>query len=82
MTRTVQLTAEIPANREIRIRVPGNFPTGSVRVILEATSGERTRTLGELKESEYFGIWRGREDIKDSSSFARDLRRRAWTRQS
>lgn len=36
------------------------------------------RTLGELAKSEYFGIWKDRGDIEDSSSFVQDLRRRAW----
>jgi hypothetical protein len=81
MTRTVQLTTEIPASREIVLRVPGDFPTGWARVLLETLSRNRARTLGELAKSEYFGIWKDRSDIEDSRSFARDLRRRAWSRQ-
>ncbi len=80
MTRTVQLTAEIPANREVLIQVPGDFPTGKARVLLETMSRNRARTLGELAKSEYFGIWKDRSDIQDSASFAQDLRRRAWSR--
>ena len=82
MTKTLQLTAEIPPNREILIQVPLDFPTGLARVVLESAPETGGHTLGELARSEFFGLWKDRSDIEDSASFARDLRRRAWDRQS
>jgi len=46
---------------------------GEVEVELELT------LLQEFEE-EVFGIWRGREDIKDSSGWVRMLREREWQR--
>jgi hypothetical protein len=37
-------------------------------------------TLGELLESEFFGMWKDREDITDSAAYARHLRETAWRR--
>lgn len=46
---------------------------GEVEVELELT-------LPEELEKQVFGIWRGREDIKDSYGWVRMLREREWQR--
>ena len=40
----------------------------------------RLNTLGDLLESEFFGMWRERDDLPDSPEFARTLRAKAWDR--
>jgi len=37
-------------------------------------------TLLDRVEEEVFGIWRGREDIPDSTAWVRMLREREWRR--
>jgi hypothetical protein len=35
-------------------------------------------TLGEILDTEFFGMWRDREDLPDSPTLARALRAQAW----
>ena len=37
-------------------------------------------TLPEEVEKEAFGIWRGREDIRDSTEWVRKIREKEWQR--
>lgn len=46
---------------------------GEVEVDLELT-------LPEELEKEVFGIWRGREDIRDSTDWVRKIREKEWQR--
>jgi hypothetical protein len=39
-----------------------------------------SHTLGELADSQFFGLWRDRTDITDNIEFARQLRSNAWNR--
>ncbi len=39
-------------------------------------------TLGALLESEFFGMWRERADLPASPELARQLRTRAWERET
>jgi len=43
----------------------------------EAGAAKRKR---KLSEEPFIGMWRDREDLKDSSAWVRDLRRREWER--
>lgn len=82
MTKTVTLNAEIPASRELRIMLPPDVPTGSAKIVITVSPcGSRPHsTFGDLLHSEFFGMWRDRADIEDSSEFARKLRSEGWTR--
>jgi hypothetical protein len=82
MIRTVTLNAEIPASRELRITLPADVPTGSAEIVITVSScGSRPlSTFGDLLRSEFFGMWRDRADIEDSSEFARKLRSEGWSR--
>ena len=82
MIRTVSLTTEVPANREVRITLPADVPTGPAEIVVVVASraGSPARTLGDLLRSEFFGMWRDRTDIDDSAEFARRLRAEAWGR--
>lgn len=83
MIRTVNLDTDIPANRELRIVLPPEFPEGPARIVLQVTTSPETAaqaTLGSLAHSEFFGMWRERSDIRDSSEFAAKLRFDGWKR--
>jgi hypothetical protein len=82
MVKTVTLNAEIPASRELRIRLPADVPTGSAEIVITvSSSGSRPHsTFSDLLNSEFFGMWRDRADIEDSSDFARKLRSEGWNR--
>jgi hypothetical protein len=54
-------------------------------IILEKDLGiegevEVELTLPDRVEEEMFGMWRGREDITDSTAWVRQLREREWRR--
>jgi len=55
-------------------------PIRSLRgLIAENASGELT--VGDLRQSGLLGMWKDREDIEDSSLYARQLREAAQTRE-
>jgi predicted nucleic acid-binding protein len=66
MVKTVTLNTEIPANRELRITLPADIPTGwaAVVVTVSSPSPSAAPTFGDLLESEFFGMWRDRADIE------------------
>ena len=82
MVKTVNLTANVPPNREVRITLPTDVPLGPAEIVVVVASRAATsaRTLGDLLRSEFFGMWRDRPDIGDSVEFARRLRAEAWSR--
>jgi hypothetical protein len=82
VVRTVNLNADIPPDRELRITLPADVPVGPAEIVLVVSSSDRSngRTLGDFKNSEFFGMWRDRSDISDSVQFARGLRSEGWKR--
>jgi hypothetical protein len=82
VVKTVNLNADIPANRELRITLPADVPVGPAEIVLVVSSSDRSTlpTLGDFATSEFFGMWRDRSDIVDSVQFARDLRAEGWRR--
>ncbi|HWL93320.1 MAG TPA: hypothetical protein VNT79_07275 [Phycisphaerae bacterium] len=82
MVRRVEISTDVPADREMTITLPENVPVGPANIILlvDSTQENGTRTLGNLAESEFFGMWKDRENIGDSAAFAEKLRREAWSR--
>jgi len=82
MSKTVTLTAEIPASRELRIKLPADVPTGSAEIVVTVSSAKSftVSTFGDFLESEFFGMWRERAEIKDSAEFANNLRWEGWKR--
>jgi hypothetical protein len=82
MFRTINLTTEVPPNREVRIQLPDDIPPGPAEMVVVVASHTATtgHTLGDLARSEFFGMWRDRSDIGDTAEFARRLRRDAWSR--
>lgn len=84
MVRTLNVKADIPANRELdlHITLPADVPLGPAEIVLVVSSvaAPKSSTLGDLLNSEFFGMWRDRTDISDSIDFARELRSQAWKR--
>jgi len=82
MAKTFTLNTDIPASRELCITLPADVPTGSAKIVITVSpSGAQPHsTFGDLLNSEFFGMWRDREDIQDSSEFARKLRSEGWNR--
>lgn len=80
MVKKVTLNTEIPANRELRVTLPGDVPIGSAKIVITVSpSGSSTSaTFSDLLSSEFFGMWRTRADIEDSLEFARKLRSEGW----
>ena len=82
--KTVTVQADIPPNRELRVILPDDVPTGpcTVRLVIDEPEAPAVkRTLGDLLDSEFFGMWADREDITDSAAFARELRAKAERRE-
>ncbi len=82
MTKTITLTADVPPDREVRIQLPAEVPTGpaDITVVVTPHGSNGGSTLGDLLHSEFFGMWRERDDISDSVEFAEHLRAEAWSR--
>jgi hypothetical protein len=60
--------------------LPADVPVGPAEIVLVVSSSDRSngRTLGDFKNSEFFGMWRDRSDIIDSVQLARELRSEGW----
>jgi hypothetical protein len=80
MFKTMNLHAEISANHELHITLPNDVPTGPADVVLVISTSdqEKTRTLKDLADSEFIGMWKDRPDIGDD--FAQRLRSEGWKR--
>jgi hypothetical protein len=82
MRKSITLTTEIPASRELQIVLPDDVPIGTASNVITVapSTAPSERTFGDLLNSEFFGIWRDRTDIPDSENFARKLRSESWKR--
>jgi hypothetical protein len=82
MVKTINFTTDVPPNREVLITLPDDVPSGpaDIVVVVAPRTTEKRNTLGDLLNSEFFGMWRDRTDITDSADFARRLRAEAWDR--
>ncbi|MCK6485640.1 MAG: hypothetical protein HUU22_02340 [Phycisphaerae bacterium] len=80
MVKTINITADVPPIREMRITLPADGPVGPTDLVVVVISRkqEGSSTLGQLLQSIYFGMWRNRTDIADSCEFAAKLRTNAW----
>lgn len=82
MIRTFNVTIKVPPDRQVQITLPDDIPPGPAEIVLVVASQAQAPapTLGDLLNSEFFGMWRDRADISDSAEFADDLRTTAWSR--
>ena len=80
MFKTMNLHTEISVNHELHITLPSDVPTGPADVVLVISTSdqEKARTLKDLADSEFLGMWNGRSDISDD--FAQRLRSEGWKR--
>ncbi|HLK16074.1 MAG TPA: hypothetical protein VKT78_14805 [Fimbriimonadaceae bacterium] len=81
----------IVRNGKIELQSGADVPDGAEVVVLVGEEGtkvppirrrvrRRGSTATDLLNSEIFGMWADRTDIKDSAAFVRELRERAWRR--
>ena len=80
MKQVVHIEADIPEDRKLEITLPDDFPPGKAEITISVAPKKRRSTAQDLLNSEIFGMWADRTDITDSTEFARELRRKAWTR--
>ena len=82
MSTTITLTANVPPNHQLTITLPDEIPTGPAEIVVVIASQQPAPvgSLAELAESEFFGLWRDRDDVADSADYARALREKAWSR--
>ena len=82
MVKTVSWSADIPANRELHLRLPADIPSGpaDLQLVVSTEASPSSKTLGDLLDSEYTGMWADRRDIADSTVFASQLRDQGWKR--
>ena len=79
MKTHVHIETELFPDKELRLQLPSDFPSGPVEVGIVAGESHATiRTFGDILRSEFFGMWADRVDIKDSGEYAAELRRKAW----
>ena len=81
--RVVTLTTTVTPERSLTVRIPEDIPTGPAEVIVVFAAEPPSKphlTLGDLRASEFFGMWRDRTDLSDSPTLARTLREQAWNR--
>ncbi|MDA1277198.1 MAG: hypothetical protein O2960_24570 [Verrucomicrobia bacterium] len=76
MTKTIQLTTEVPDNRQIEIALPKKIPVGPAQltVSIQTLPESAPANLGDILDAGLFGLWRDRIDIADNLEFARRLR--------
>jgi hypothetical protein len=84
MTQTIALKVDVPKSRELSIRLPDDVRPGPAEMLITITSSgpqsASIATLGDLARSEFFGMWRERQDLSDPAAFARRLRQEGWSR--
>lgn len=80
----VQILQSLERDGEIKITGLPYKAGQTVRVIMypQPSSGKRSRlTVGQLRRSGLIGLWQDRDDINDSSAYARHLREQAQRRE-
>jgi hypothetical protein len=82
MLKTITITTEITPDREVHLSLPDDTPLGpaEIVVVVVPVTPRVGQTFGDLLTSEFFGMWRDRDDIADSAAFARQLRANGWSR--
>lgn len=82
MTRTLSGKAKVQPNHEVRIVLPKDVSVETVQytITVPDEGTDHAGTFGDFAQSEFFGMWKDRTDIKDSVEFARELREKAWRR--
>jgi hypothetical protein len=82
MSHTIEFKANISEDRRVEVVLPPEVPVGEAEFVLFVKPRQRRSTGADLADSELFGMWADRTDLGDSAMYARELRRRAWSRSS
>lgn len=84
MVKTIRLETNVTTDHELHIKLPNDFPEGMAEITLVVESQNKSkkkgRTFGDLLKSEFFGMWKDRDDIGDSVEYARKLQEKTWKR--
>lgn len=84
----IEFDETVDESREVKFKLPANFPTGKIRIIVESTANEheqptpltfRGLTMGEIMQSSEISTWADL-DIDDSQAWADDVRQRIQER--
>lgn len=80
MIKALEFTTEITKEREIYVKLPDDVPAGPTKflIFLMLPEQKTLNTLGDLLNSEFFGMWKDRTDV--TNDYARQLRQQAWSR--
>ena len=84
MTKRIQLTTEVPDNRQISIALPREIPVGPAQLTLSIQTPPESSPseLGDLLQTGFFGLWCDRTDMADNLEVAHRLRHDSWQRNS
>jgi len=83
MFRTFNLITQVPADHELRIKLPSDVPAGPVDIVMVVSSRNKP-ALKQTKAAtrKAFGMWKDRVASGTLANFARELRQTAWSRRS
>ena len=75
-TKLIHLKTKIERGGRISFVLPNDFLEGDAEllIVVRTGTGGKIKRLGDLLSSEFFGMWKDREDISDSASYARETR--------
>jgi hypothetical protein len=78
MIETVSTQAIVAPDHTLLLTLPSSIPVGPVKVVVVIApvtpNPEANGTAAELASSPLFGLWRDRQDLPDSITYARQLR--------
>jgi len=75
MVRTINISADIPTDREMKIKLPADVPTGPTDVVVVlGPRPERPYGRSVNWRNQSFSECGAKDDIGDSAEFARKLR--------
>ena len=81
MVKTISINVQIPTDRHVELTLPEDMPVGPAKITVDVVVPDMEgASLSDLRNSEFFGMWKDRTDIVDSSEFARKLREESWKR--
>lgn len=84
MSKTLTLHGEIRPDHTLTVTLPDDLPVGpaKITVTVEAEDSSMIRTLGELANSDFFGMFADRDDLPKTNEEFREWRRKLWERPS
>ena len=74
----------VARNGKIELEKGASLPEGAEVVVLfeRAPAPKKIRTIRDLLESEFFGMWKDRDDLPKTNEEFREWRRKLWERKA